>query len=134
VTPGSGRDGAGLRAVGKLGVALATLAATAGCRHATPAVLVAGGDAARGRQAITAYGCGACHVVPGVRAASGMVGPPLTAFAGRAYIAGEAPNTASALVQWIMNPQSIEPGTAMPALGVSEAHARDIAAYLYTLR
>jgi len=31
-------------------------------------------------------------------------------------------------------PQSIEPGTAMPALGVSEARARDIAAYLYTLR
>jgi len=73
-------------------------------------------------------------VVPGVRQALGMVGPPLTTFGRRAYIAGEAPNTARSLIQWIMSPQSIEPGTAMPALGVSEAQARDIAAYLYTLR
>jgi cytochrome c1 len=63
-----------------------------------------------------------------------MIGPPLTLFARRAYIAGEAPNTARSLIQWIMSPQSIEPGTVMPALGVSEAQARDIAAYLYTLR
>jgi len=119
---------------GKIVVILAAVAWAGGCRQAAPAVLVAGGNAERGRDAITAYGCGACHVVPGVRAAQGMVGPPLTAFAGRAYIAGEAPNTANALIRWIMNPQSIEPGTAMPALGVTEAHARDIAAYLYTLR
>jgi len=123
-----------MRVIAKLGVVLGTLVVLPGCRQDAPVVLVAGGNAARGRQAITTYGCGACHVIPGVRAAAGMVGPPLTAFAGRAYIAGEAPNTARALVQWIMNPQSIEPGTAMPALGVTEAHARDIAAYLYTLR
>jgi cytochrome c len=134
VTVGLCRPGAGRRGAGRLRILLAVLAVGGGCRRATPAVLVAGGDAARGREAITTYGCGACHVVPGVRAARGMVGPPLTAFAGRAYIAGEAPNTASALIRWIMNPQSIEPGTAMPALGVSEARARDIAAYLYTLR
>ena len=122
---------AGMRVIG---LVLLTFAAAGGCRHDPPVVQVAGGNPARGREAITVYGCGACHVVPGVRGARGMVGPPLTAFAGRAYIAGEAPNTASALIRWIMNPQSIEPGTAMPALGVSEAHARDIAAYLYTLR
>jgi cytochrome c1 len=63
-----------------------------------------------------------------------MVGPPLTQFAMRAYIAGEVPNTERALIRWIMTPQSIEPGTAMPNLGVKEAQARDIAAYLYTLR
>jgi cytochrome c1 len=33
-----------------------------------------------------------------------------------------------------MNPQSVEPGTAMPNLNVNEAAARDMAAYLYTLR
>jgi cytochrome c len=134
VTAGWFRHPAGRRVAGKIAVLLAALAPGGGCRPATPAVLVAGGDAARGREAINAYGCGACHVVPGVRAAQGKVGPPLTAFAGRAYIAGEAPNTTSALIKWIMNPQSVEPGTAMPALGVSEAHARDIAAYLYTLQ
>ena len=31
-------------------------------------------------------------------------------------------------------PQSIEPRTAMPALGLSDQQARDVAAYLYTLR
>jgi cytochrome c1 len=97
-------------------------------------MVVAGGDPARGRQAISAYGCGACHLVPGVTGAQGMVGPPLTAFAKRGYIGGEAPNTTSSLIRWLMNPQSIEPGTAMPALGVTEAKARDMAAYLYTLR
>lgn len=36
-------------------------------------------------------------------------------------------------MQWVMNPQAVEPGTAMPDLGVSEPEARHIAAYLYTL-
>jgi cytochrome c len=62
------------------------------------------------------------------------VGPPLTQFTHRAFIAGEVPNNGEFLVRWISVPQSIEPGTAMPNLGVSEAQARDIAAYLYTLR
>jgi cytochrome c1 len=63
-----------------------------------------------------------------------MVGPPLADFAGRVFIAGEVPNTTASLIQWIRNPQSIEPKTAMPNLGVTEGQARDIAAYLYTLR
>jgi hypothetical protein len=37
------------------------------------------------------------------------------------------------LIQWIQDPQAVEPGTAMPNLGVDEAIARDTAAYLYTL-
>jgi cytochrome c1 len=49
-------------------------------------------------------------------------------------VAGEVPNTPRFMVRWIENPQAIEPGTAMPNLGVSDAQARDIAAYLYTLR
>jgi cytochrome c len=32
----------------------------------------------------------------------------------------------------LRNPQSIEPGTIMPDLGLSESEARDIAAYLYS--
>jgi cytochrome c2 len=105
-----------------------------GCDREPKGLPVPGGDPERGKLAITTYGCGACHVVPGVRGANGLVGPPLTQFARRAYIAGEAPNTTRALVEWISSPQSIEPGTAMPNLGVTEARARDIAAYLYTLR
>jgi cytochrome c1 len=88
----------------------------------------------RGKELIAEFGCGACHVVPGIRSAQGVVGPPLTAFARRAYIAGQVPNTADNLVRWLMNPQSIEPGTAMPNLGLRDPAARDIVAYLYTLR
>lgn len=86
---------------------------------------------ARGAEAIASYGCGACHVIPGVERARGRVGPPLTDFAERAYVAGRVVNTPENLVAWIRVPDSVEPGTAMPTLGVSEEEARDIAAYLY---
>jgi cytochrome c len=105
-----------------------------GCSGHPPSSLVRGGDPDRGKEQIVAYGCGSCHVIPGVRGARGLVGPPLAQFAHRAYIAGEVPNNEDFLVQWISVPQSIEPGTVMPNLGVSNAQARDIAAYLYTLK
>jgi cytochrome c len=92
------------------------------------------GNPELGRVAIARYGCGSCHLIPGVRGAEGMVGPPLIQWSRRAYIAGRLPNTPSDLVQWIVAPQAIEPGTAMPMLGVSVNEARNIAAYLYTLR
>jgi len=93
-----------------------------------------GGDPARGEKAIADRHCGACHVIPGVRGARGVVAPPLTQFALRTYIAGRVPNTPSNLVAWIRNPHQIDPGNAMPALGLSDPEARDVAAYLYTLR
>lgn len=109
--------------------------ALAACQdHSEPYRLVPGGSPERGKQQIVAYGCGSCHTIPGIDRARGLVGPPLTQFARRVYVAGEVPNNARFLTQWISVPQSIEPGTAMPNLGVTEAQARDIAAYLYTLR
>ena len=89
------------------------------------------GDPRRGETAIARHGCGSCHVIPGVRRARGKVGPPLTDFAQRSYIAGNAPNTPNNLAAWIRRPDSVEPGTVMPALGVAEQEARDIVAYLY---
>jgi cytochrome c len=62
------------------------------------------------------------------------VGPPLTMFARRAYIAGQLTNQPDNLIRWIQNPQAVEPGTAMPNLGVIPEIARDMAAYLYTLQ
>ncbi|MGW9193837.1 c-type cytochrome [Micromonospora chersina] len=87
----------------------------------------------RGAKLIAQYGCGSCHTVPGVDRAGGLVGPPLTRFGARSYIAGELPNNADNLRRWITDPQAVEPGTAMPNLGVSAIDAQDIAAYLYTL-
>ena len=92
---------------------------------------ITGGEAVAGEAAIKKFGCGSCHTIPGVERARGLVGPPLTDFAWRAYIAGRAPNTPRNLAAWIRMPDSVEPGTAMPTLGVSEQEARDISAYLY---
>jgi cytochrome c1 len=91
------------------------------------------GDPDRGAELIVEYGCASCHVVPGVEQANGLVGPPLTSFGQRMYIAGQLPNNAENLQRWIMDPPGVEPGTAMPDLGVTAVDARDIAAYLMTL-
>jgi cytochrome c1 len=115
---------------------LVTLAALAGCgQPEVPAEQrVYNGDPVAGQAAIARHGCGACHVVPGLSEADGTVGPPLTDFGRRSYVAGHLPNRPGALVAWLLDPPGIQPGTAMPNLGLSEQEARDIAAYLYTLR
>lgn len=92
------------------------------------------GDPAKGRIALTQYACQACHVIPGITGSDVHVGPPLDGLASRAMLAGSLPNTPDNLVRWIRNPQAVDPQTAMPDMGVSEAHARDIAAYLATLK
>jgi len=90
-----------------------------------------GAHAERGPALITQYGCGACHAIAGVANARGEVGPPLTQFGRRAYIAGVLINNPDNLVKWLCAPQSVVPGNAMPNTGLTEEDARDIAAYLY---
>jgi cytochrome c1 len=43
-------------------------------------------------------------------------------------------NTPENMIRWIEDPQAVDSLTAMPTLGLSDREARDIAAYLYTLR
>ena len=95
---------------------------------------IAGGNAHRGEQAFVNFGCGSCHAIDGWGKPKGRVGPPLSGVANRTMLAGEIANTPENMVRWIENPQAIEPNTAMPNLGVSETAARDLVAYLYTLR
>lgn len=95
---------------------------------------VVDGDIRRGEATIRAYGCGACHVIPGVAGAHSYVGPPLNEWAERHYIAGNLMNTPENLIAWLRDPAAIEPGTAMPNVGLSDQEARDISAYLYSLR
>ena len=97
------------------------------------AAQLVGGDASRGRLALREYGCGACHTVPGVVGADGLVGPPLAGVGGRAYVAGVLTNTPEHLIRWIVNPVGVDSLTAMPITGVSEREARDIATFLYTV-
>jgi cytochrome c1 len=121
------------------GAALAALAlgaslACGGRDAAEEARRLTGGDPDRGRWAIRKYGCASCHTVPGVLGANGLVGPPLDRIGSRVVLAGHLPNTPSNMVRWIRHPQRLRPDTAMPDTGITDAEARDVAAYLYTLR
>jgi putative membrane protein len=109
---------------------------TAGCSEAKAErrLLVPGGDVRRGQQAILAYGCGSCHEIKGIRGATGKVGPTLTGIGERVYIAGSLPNTPEMLMGFIMSPTSYRDPTAMPELGVTAVEARDMVAYLYSIR
>jgi mono/diheme cytochrome c family protein len=105
-----------------------------GCMDRGEAVgLVVDGSAARGRLEIARLQCGACHAIPGVRAARGVVGPSLEGFARRPHLAGKWPNQPRYLVAWLRDPPAMSPHTAMPAVVGDEQAAREIAAYLYTL-
>lgn len=91
------------------------------------------GDPARGRGLVAAYGCGSCHIIPGVENSKGHVGPPLTKFGLRHYIAGAVLNTPDNLALWLYAPEAVEPGTAMPSVGATPEEAVHMAAYLLTL-
>ena len=93
-----------------------------------------GGNAKRGALLLDHYGCGSCHVIPGIANAQGDVGPPLTRIARRVYIAGLLRNTPDNMEQWLMHPQQIAPGNAMPDMHVSETDARDLTAFLMTVK
>jgi cytochrome c len=125
----------GLGRIG-LGAAVAVAAAVAlagGCNEQVRpqrAPTAAAGDPDIGRDLIVSYGCGACHRIPGVKGADGLVGPPLDAMGRRSFIAGELANSPENMVRWITDPQAVEPGVAMPNLGLTPDEARQIAAYL----
>jgi cytochrome c2 len=80
------------------------------------------------------YGCGSCHIIPGISGAAGLAGPPLSGIASRMYIAGVLQNTPQNMMRWIENPKAVDEKTVMPNLGVTQKDAADIAGYLYTLQ
>jgi len=108
--------------------------AIAACSDPRPAaVALTRGNPDKGKESIRLYGCWACHTIPGIHGANAVIGPPLNGIANRAYVAGH-PNSPEHLVNWIRHPQQVRNPTPMPDMGVTEEAARDIAAYLYTLR
>jgi cytochrome c2 len=92
------------------------------------------GNADHGKQLIDKYGCAACHVIPQIEGPKGMVGPPLEHIASRQIIGGKLTNTPQNMMAWLQNPQMIDPNNSMPNLGVTPADARDITAFLETLK
>lgn len=118
-------------------LALAALGCVACDSRPVPPTLPSGespGNVLRGKNLLAQYQCGSCHVIPDVPVARGIAGPPLSDFGRRSYIAGYIPNNAEMLARWIVDPRSLMPNTTMPSMGVSPADARDMAAYLHTLR
>nr|WP_245431299.1 c-type cytochrome [Rhodoplanes roseus] len=100
-------------------------------RADTVARAMTGGDPERAPDLIRRYGCAGCHTIPGIPGADGQVGPSLDGLRRRVYVGGVALNRPDDLVWWIVDPQAFSPRSAMPATGIAEAEARDVAAYLY---
>ena len=78
--------------------------------------------------------CGAGHSIPGIAGADGVGGPLLEKFRERKPIGGVGPNEPAMLMRWVRDAPSIAPHTGMPGLPLTDEAARDIAAYLHTLR
>jgi cytochrome c2 len=130
-------DGAGpVLATGALSIAILALGLTwyAVDQHMQQTAIAQAlthGDADRAPALITRYGCGGCHTIPGAPGADGKVGPDLSGLIQRVYLGGVLRNTPVNLVQWVVDPQRYLARSAMPATGISEPEARDVAAYLY---
>ena len=69
------------------------------------------------------YGCNGCHSIGGE---GGKVGPALDRAGFRL--------NGTWIYRWVTNPQAMKPETRMPALGLSDADAKAVTAYLGTLR
>ncbi|MDO9367356.1 MAG: c-type cytochrome [Sphingopyxis sp.] len=88
----------------------------------------------RGKAAAVRLGCGACHDMPGADWPKGRVGPPLAGFGDRALIAGALPNRTPLLAKFVRDAPSVVPGSGMPVIPMRDGDARDIAAWLQSLR
>ena len=113
--------------------------------------LLAKGDPANGAKLMVGAGtCLGCHMINGVPAMIGVIGPNLTHLASRTTIgAGLYPNDPQHLALWIKNAAEMKPGAIMPTLGagqydpvrkmkamvqLTDQQIADIVAYLQTLK
>ena len=88
----------------------------------------------QGQRIFETTACINCHTVSGT-VANGRFGPDLTHLMSRDTIAaGAAPNTPENLRLWIRNPNTIKPGSLMPAMELTEQELDALTAYLETLR
>jgi cytochrome c oxidase subunit II len=87
-----------------------------------------------GKRIFETTSCINCHAVNGT-AANGRFGPDLTHLMSRTTIAsGAAENTPANLRNWIQNPDTIKPGSLMPAMQLGGPDLDSLLAYLETLR
>jgi cytochrome c oxidase subunit 2 len=88
----------------------------------------------RGKEVFMNSTCVMCHAIRGTDAGA-TTGPDLTHLASRGTIAaGTLPNTRGHLGGWIIDPQSIKPGTKMPANSLDPGELQALLSYLEILR
>lgn len=91
-------------------------------------------SAKEGRRIFETTACINCHAVSGT-VADGRFGPDLTHLMSRDTIAsGAASNTSENLRLWIHDPETIKPGSLMPAMNLNQQDLDAVTAYLETLR
>lgn len=113
-------DSTGTPAAAAPGVTTATLAATAP---------QAGADTTAGAQLFMMKGCIGCHSLNATKPMG--IGPNLAGIGTRLYIAaGWLKNTDENLAKWVSHPQEVKHGVLMPDLGVTDAEAQSLVAYL----
>lgn len=113
-------------------MACAGLAACDGPPDRTPTL--GNADASRGRQLVSDKGCVACHSFPDVKWPRGRLGPSLEDFGRQSLIAGRLPNQPGVLMQFVRDAPALVPGTAMPAIPMTDQEARDVTVYLLQLQ
>ena len=104
-------------------------------RH--PPAPPADATAQEGRRLYAAVGCASCHPIAGQfdAGATGPAGPDLTHFATRRTVAAAVvDNTPANRAAFILDPQTIKPGSSMPATPLSGEQLAALLAYLDTLR
>jgi len=94
----------------------------------------ANADLLRGQQVFLTSACAMCHTIAGTGAA-GQIAPDLTHFGSRLTLAaGTLPNNKGNLAGWIADPQTIKPGTHMPAIPVAAEDLQPLINYLESLQ
>lgn len=109
-----------------------------------PANPAAGTAEARGQAVFRSAGCSGCHAIGTPPKGAVLIGPNLTHFGSRGYIAGGVlTNTTDNLKQWVYNAQGVKPDSDMPSFDGSAApqfkqltpsQLDDLVAYLQSLK
>lgn len=100
-----------------------------------PAPMQPVGNPARGKTLVVDYGCNVCHIIPGTPGPHGSLGPSLEGVGAKPMISNNTvQNTPANLARYVADPQSLNPQSTMPPLGLQGNDAGDITAYLLTLR
>lgn len=102
-------------------------------RQAQPAAEPSNEIIVRGQEVFLSAACVYCHRVGGTNAEAN-VGPDLTHFASRQYIAaGTIENNRGNLAGWIVDPQAIKPGNLMPGIDLPPEDLQALLSYLESL-